>query len=82
MWDSCLYFHCKNPSSSDQILYKCSVSQLGKCCYSSLKGVHGRRIAEVGSKEAIAGVEILKGETDKEKGHLSPRVTTAELRVL
>lgn len=47
-----------------------------------MKGVHGRRIAEVGSKEAIAGVEILKGEIDKEKGHLSPRVTIAERRAI
>lgn len=55
----------------------------GQVLLSLLKGVHGRRIAEVGSKETIAGVEILKGGgIDKEKGHLSPRVTTAELRAL
>lgn len=54
----------------------------GQELLSLLKEVHGRRIAEVGSKETIAGVEILKGGIDKEKGHLSPRVTTAELRAL
>lgn len=54
----------------------------GQELLSLLKGRHGRRIAEVGSKEAIAGVEILKGGIDKEKGPLLPRVTTAGLRAL